>query len=112
MDDKQTVERDPLPEYFNSLEELGEFWDTHSSADYEDYMEPVEFEVNLSSMRKNLRVSKDLYRALHKRAREQGVSTETLANLWLQEKLSQAVAPTTPIVPIAEEEPQPAGSPA
>jgi hypothetical protein len=34
--------RDPLPEHFNTLEEAGEFWDTHSAADYWDEMEEVE----------------------------------------------------------------------
>lgn len=29
--------RDPLPEHFNSLEEAAEFWDTHDSADYDEY---------------------------------------------------------------------------
>jgi hypothetical protein len=38
--------RDPLPEQFNSLEEAGEFWDTHSGADYEEYMREVHFEVS------------------------------------------------------------------
>ena len=49
VDDKSLLkERDPLPEHFDSLEEAGEFWDTHSSADYEDLTEDVEFEINLS----------------------------------------------------------------
>ncbi|HOU11806.1 MAG TPA: hypothetical protein PKZ84_01700 [Anaerolineae bacterium] len=34
--------RDTLPENFDSLETFWEFWDTHSSANYEDLMEPVE----------------------------------------------------------------------
>jgi hypothetical protein len=38
--------RDPLPEQFNSVEEAGEIWDTHSGADYEEYMEEVHFEVS------------------------------------------------------------------
>ena len=39
--------RDPLPDHFNSLEEAGEFWDTHDSGDYEEYFEDVEckFEI-------------------------------------------------------------------
>ena len=30
--------RDPLPEHFASLEEAAEFWDTHDSGDYEEYL--------------------------------------------------------------------------
>ena len=37
--------RDPLPEQFNSAEEAGEFWDTHSGADYEEHMKEAHFEV-------------------------------------------------------------------
>ena len=93
MDENNVIKRDPIPEQFDSLEELGEFWDTHSTADYEDLMEPAEFEVNLTSSKTYLSVSKDLYRSLRKQAREQGVSTETLANLWLQEKIVQSATP-------------------
>lgn len=105
MDSNQPKGRDPIPEYFNTIEELGEFWDTHSTADYEDLMEPVEFEVDLSSSRIYFPVQKDLYRLLREQARKQGVSTETLANLWLQEKLVQQTTP-------AANQLQPAGSPA
>jgi glycosyltransferase involved in cell wall biosynthesis len=33
--------RVPVPEHFGSVEEAAEFWDTHDSADYEDYMKDV-----------------------------------------------------------------------
>ena len=32
--------RDPLPETFATAEEAGEFWDTHSTSDYEEHLEP------------------------------------------------------------------------
>lgn len=35
-------QRDPMPDNFDSLEEFWAFWDTHSTADYEDLMEDVE----------------------------------------------------------------------
>jgi hypothetical protein len=41
-DKKNLVERDILPDNFESLEEFWQFWDTHSTADYEDLMEDVE----------------------------------------------------------------------
>ena len=34
-----------IPE-FKSYEEMGEFWDTHSLADYWDQTEPAEFEIS------------------------------------------------------------------
>ncbi len=48
MNKQLAPERDPLPESFASLEEAGEFWDTHCSADYEDLMEDVDFEIDLA----------------------------------------------------------------
>jgi glycosyltransferase involved in cell wall biosynthesis len=39
--------RSPLPEHFDSLEQAAEFWDTHDSADYEEFMSDVEFEVDI-----------------------------------------------------------------
>jgi hypothetical protein len=87
MSDKESMARDVLPENFDTVEELWSFWDTHSSADYEDVMESVEVEVDLSTSRVYCPVAKDLVRQVRSRARQQGVSTETLINLWLQEKL-------------------------
>lgn len=93
MEDQLVVkERELLPESFDSLEQAAEFWNTHSTADYEDLMEEVEFEINLSSPKTyNYAIAKDLISKLREKARQQGISTQTLINLWLQEKLAQAV---------------------
>jgi hypothetical protein len=87
MHDKKSAPKDVLPESFATLEELSDFWDTHSSADYEEVMEPVEVEVSLSTSKAYCPVAKDLLRQVREQAQRQGVSTETLINLWLQEKL-------------------------
>ena len=42
-------ERDPMPPPDATPEEIGEFWDTHSLADYWDETHEVEFQVNLKS---------------------------------------------------------------
>lgn len=82
--------KDPLPENFTTLEEFWEFWDTHSSADYEDLMTPVEAEINLSSEQVYCPIAKDVIHQLRTQAHQQGISTETLVNLWLQEKLAES----------------------
>ena len=87
MRDKELATRDTLPENFSTLEELWGFWDTHSSADYEDAMESVEVEIDLASSKVYCPVAKDLLSKVRAQARQQGVSTETLINLWLQERL-------------------------
>lgn len=80
--------RDPLPEQFNSAEEAGEFWDTHSGADYEEHMREAHFEVDLKQHSTEVRVSDQLLRDVRRIARQRGLATETLVNLWLQEKVA------------------------
>ena len=79
--------RDSLPEEFTSLEAAGEFWDTHSSSDYEDGMKELHFEVELNNRAHEVRLTNQLWQEVRKIARKQGVATETLVNLWLQEKI-------------------------
>jgi len=83
---KQATQCDPLPEDFGSLEEFWAFWDSHSTADYEDQMEDMDVNIDIHSSKVYCAVAKDLLAQLRTRARQEGVSTETLINLWLQEK--------------------------
>ena len=47
---ENTVKKqDPMPPPHATPEEIGEFWDTHSLADYWDETYEVEFTVNLKS---------------------------------------------------------------
>jgi len=39
--------KDKIPDHFTSAEEAGEFWDTHSAADYLDEMEEEEIEFDI-----------------------------------------------------------------
>jgi len=45
MESKQN--HDLLPEHFESVEEAAEFWDSHDSADYEEFMRDVECEFDI-----------------------------------------------------------------
>ena len=44
---KKKPVRDPMPAPSASIEEIIEFWDTHSTADYDDLMEEVTFEIDI-----------------------------------------------------------------
>lgn len=81
-------QRDPLPEHFPSLAAAGEFWDTHDSADYEDFWREVECEIAIGHRAHLVSLDTTLYRKVSRIARSRGISTETLINLWLQEKAS------------------------
>ena len=77
-----------MPERFISIEEAAEFWDTHDSADYEEFMRDVDCEINIKRRTYLVSLESELYRKLRIIAKERGVKPETLVNLWLQEKAS------------------------
>ena len=81
--------RDELTEEFATLREAGEFWDTHDSGEYEDSMTEIDLAIEIFADRIYLSIARNIAQQLRRYAHEQGVSTETLANLWLQEKLMQ-----------------------
>ena len=85
--------RDPLPKRFRTLEEAGEFWDTHDLGDYWDQTEPVEMSFHLKRKQHLLAIEPELARALQEAASVRGVSTETIANLWLRERLADERGP-------------------
>ncbi len=82
--------RDPIPREFKTIEELQEFWDKHSVADYDDLLKDVHFEVDLRGRTNLVAVEPTLMQELVKRAHTMGVSTETLVNLWLSKQLHEA----------------------
>ena len=79
---------DPLSEHFESLEEASKFWDTHDSADYEEFMRDVEVNVDIRRWTYLVPVDSSLYRRIQSIARKKGISTEALVNKWIQEKAS------------------------
>jgi hypothetical protein len=81
-------QRDPMPEQFGSAREAAEFWDTHDSADYEDFLREVPCEVNIRRRAVLVSLDTKLYRKLHSTAAKKGLSTAALLNLWAQEKAS------------------------
>ena len=38
--------KEPIPEEFNSIEEIQDFWNEHSTADYSDEMEDVDLQLS------------------------------------------------------------------
>lgn len=76
-----------------SLQEIAEFWDTHDLADYWDQTEPAEFEFDREARHRYLvAVDPELLMRIQKVARGRGLKTESLINLWLQERLARRAA--------------------
>ena len=69
-----------------NLEELAEYWDTHSLADHWDETHEVDFEVR---MQRKCRITliPEIYEKIEKQVLGQGILPETLVNLWLAERL-------------------------
>lgn len=74
-----------------SLEELADFWDSHDMADFEAETEAVEMTFDLKARRHYVAIDPDLLNSLRETAQMRGLTTESLVNLWLQERLQQAL---------------------
>jgi hypothetical protein len=70
--------------------QIAEYWDTHSLADYWDQTKPVEFQVEIESEITFYPVANKLSSQILRVAKRQGITPETLLNLWVQEKLQKA----------------------
>jgi hypothetical protein len=72
----------------DTVEEIAEFWDSHSLADYWDQGREVEFEVR-AEHRRRITLDPEIYGRVEFQARTRGISPETLINLWVVEKLQE-----------------------
>jgi hypothetical protein len=82
--------KEPIPEEFSTLEEAGEFWVTHSAADYWDEMVDVPCEVDIQGRRYAVLLDDVVYHAVELAAAAQGVPPDTFVNQYLQRELSSA----------------------
>ena len=83
--DKQV---DPLPNEFRSEEEAAEFWDTHSITDYEEFLEPVDLEVDLKRRHFEIEVDEESFLVLRDRAKKLQKPAKELASEILKQKLA------------------------
>jgi len=59
---------DPLPDSFATEEEAGAFWDTHSTSDYEEYLEPTEDVIEIRDRVFEVQIAEDIFQRLQKEA--------------------------------------------
>jgi hypothetical protein len=75
---------------FNSYEEMAEFWDTHSLADYADQTESADFEIAPEARRRYLvAIDREVLARVQRLARLRGMSSESLVNLLLEQRLQE-----------------------
>ena len=71
-----------------TLEEIGDFWDSHSLADHWDETQEAEFEVRVKR-RRRVTLEPEVYNEVEEQARARGIAPETLVNVWLLERLRE-----------------------
>jgi hypothetical protein len=81
---------DPIPKQFFQFNELANFWETHDLTDYEDQLQEVKSKIAKAPIRRFVvTLSDELTKELRKAVQREGVSMQTLINLWVQERLRQ-----------------------
>jgi hypothetical protein len=68
-------------------EGVGEYWDTHDVGDIWDRTKPAEMVVSITSEKVYCAIDRNLAENAQAIARQRGISTDTLINLWIQEKV-------------------------
>ena len=73
-----------------SYKEIADFWDTHSLADYWEQTEPADFEIDPGARRRYLvALDPELLQRVRRLAHSRGLSTESLVNLLLEQRIHQ-----------------------
>ena len=81
--------KNPIPEHFKSAEDAGNFWDTHDLADYWDQTRETDLIFNLKRRHYFIGIDPKIAQKLQRISEAEGISAETMVNLWLQEKLQE-----------------------
>ncbi len=81
--------RDIIPECFNSAEEAGEFWDTHSAGDYWDEMEEAEMAFDIQKRAFLVPVDARIYLLAKKKAEAEHRTAEQIINTLLNRELAK-----------------------
>ncbi len=78
---------DPIPEEFGSYDEAAQFWDTHSITDYEDFLEPVDLDVDIERCHFEIEVDEESFLALRETAKKERKPVKQLASEILKQRL-------------------------
>lgn len=82
--------KDPIPKHFKSVQDAAEFWDSHDLSDYWNLTREAHFDVDIQRRVFLTALEPELAKKLSAYSHQQGISIETLINLWLTEKMAEA----------------------
>jgi predicted HicB family RNase H-like nuclease len=85
------IKRDPIPKHFDNIVDAAEFWDNHDLTDYLDETKDIQMEADIQRRVYLTALEPSLAKKLTAVAHKQGISTETLINVWLTEKVEETV---------------------
>jgi len=76
---------------FKTIGEFQEFWDSHDLSDYWEKLEEVSFAVDIRRRKNLVAVDPELLAKVRNQAKVKGISSESLINVWITEKLLKTV---------------------
>jgi hypothetical protein len=81
---------DSLPDSFATEEEAGAFWDTHSTADYAEYLEPADDIIEIRKRVFEIQVAEDVFQKLQQEATSLHQSVPKVVDQILRKELTLA----------------------
>jgi hypothetical protein len=73
----------------SSYKAVGEYWDSHDLSKAWGKTKKVEFDVKIETEATYYAIEKSLSEKVQSIAKKKGVSSDTLVNLWIQQKLQE-----------------------
>lgn len=67
--------------------EMSEYWGTHDVSDHWEEGRDVHFDVDIKSEVTYCAIERDLSERVREAARRHGVSSDTMVNMWIQDRL-------------------------
>lgn len=85
---KKDNAQDPLPDSFQDEVEAGAFWDTHSTMDYQEHLEPANDTIQIHDRVYEIQVSPDIYALLTRQAQQMRESVPQVVDRMLRKSLA------------------------
>ena len=78
---------EPIPDEFDSYDEVIKFWDTHDTTDYLDVSRPVTVASEFRARYYEIKIEAGVAQVLRARAKQRGVTPSHLASDLLRQQL-------------------------
>lgn len=79
---------DPLPDSFETEEEAGDFWDAHSTSDYEEHMKTSDDVIEIRERIFEVQVAEDVFQKLQQEATSLHQSVPKVVDQILRKELA------------------------